>query len=93
MTANHAKSLTSTARILIVGWLVLLGLTAGSFWISDADGGAVSATALAVLGLATLKAHFVAGLFMEMLHAPRIWAIAMSAFLLMLGGALIALFS
>lgn len=83
----------ATSRILIVSWIILLGSTGGSFWISDVDRGSTASTALGVLGLATLKAHLVAGVFMEMVHAPRVWAFVMSGFLLMLGASLIALLS
>ena len=91
--STQSKSLaTMKLRILTLAWIVLLGLTAGSFWIAEGAGDSKSSTAFAVLGFATLKAHLVAGLFMEMIHAPRIWAVAMSAFLSTLGGALIVLF-
>ncbi len=83
----------SSLRTLSLAWVILLGLTAGSFLISDRGNGSMSATALAVIGLATLKAHLVAGLFMELIQAPRIWTVAMSAFLLLLGGSLIVLLS
>ena len=79
-------------RLLFATWVFLLALTAGSFWIADVDSAAGSATAAVVLGIAALKAHLIAGLFMEMLQAPRAWAIAMSVFLVSLAGSLVALF-
>lgn len=80
------------ARLLFAIWVFLLALTAGSFWIADVDSASGSATAAVVLGIAALKAHLIAGVFMEMLRAPRAWAIAMSVFLISLAGLLVALF-
>lgn len=80
------------ARLLFACWIFLLALTAGSFWIAEVNLSADSAIAGVVLGIAALKAHLIAGVFMEMLQAPRIWAIALSAFLLALTGLLVALF-
>ena len=93
MSAGNTGTATNNSRVLLVVWIILLGLTAGSYWISYVDRGSIAATAFGVLALAILKGHLIAGLFMEMIHAPRIWAFAMSGFLLMLGGSLIALFS
>ena len=81
-------------RLLFATWVFLLALTAGSFWIADVDVDFAvgSATAAVVLGIAAMKAHLIAGVFMEMLQAPRAWAIAMSVFLVSLAGSLVALF-
>ena len=46
-----------------------------------------------VLGIAALKAHFVAGFFMDLVHAPRIWLFLMSGFLVVQAGLIVALFS
>jgi heme/copper-type cytochrome/quinol oxidase subunit 4 len=80
------------ARLLFACWIVLLALTVGSFWIADVDIAPHAATAGVVLGIAALKAHLIAGVFMEMLQAPRAWAITLSGFLIALTGLLIALF-
>jgi cytochrome c oxidase subunit IV len=87
--SNHHRR---DARLLFATWVFLLALTAGSFWIADVDSAVGSATAAVVLGIAALKAHLIAGVFMEMLQAPRAWAIAMSVFLVSLAGSLVALF-
>ena len=81
------------ARALIVVWLVLMALTIGSFWLADVQALPSAATATWVLGIAVLKGHLVAGAFMELAHAPRVWALAMSAFLVALAALLVALFS
>jgi heme/copper-type cytochrome/quinol oxidase subunit 4 len=86
--SNHRRD----ARLLFACWIFLLALTAGSFWIADVDIAPHAATAGVVLGIAALKAHLIAGVFMEMLQAPRAWAIALSGFLVALTGLLIALF-
>ena len=80
------------ARLLFATWVFLLALTAGSFWIADVGSAVGSATAAVVLGIAAMKAHLIAGVFMEMLQAPRAWAIAMSVFLVSMAGSLVALF-
>jgi len=86
--SNHRRQ----ARLLLGIWLALLALTAGSLWIADIDIAADAATAAVVLGIAALKAHLIAGVFMELLQAPRAWAITMSAFLVGLTGLLVAFF-
>jgi cytochrome c oxidase subunit IV len=80
------------ARLLFATWVFLLALTAGSFWVADVDSAAGTATASVVLGIAALKAHLIAGVFMEMLQAPRAWAIVMSVFLISLAGSLVAIY-
>jgi len=72
------------ARVLLVTWLGLISLTVGSFWLADAGVGPlpIAATAGGVLGLAVLKSHLIAGVYMEMGKGPRVWAFAMSGFLL-----------
>ena len=81
------------ARVLLTVWAVLLALTIGSFWLADVRGAPGAATAIWVLGIATVKAHLIAGAYMEMVHAPRAWAVVMSGFLLLQAALLIALFS
>ncbi len=78
-------------RWLLVTWAALLTLTAASYWIAEVQVGLGGASARLVLGIAVLKAHLIAGVFMEMLAAPRVWALAMSGFLLGLTGLLVAL--
>jgi len=80
------------ARLLFATWMFLLALTAGSIWIADVDSASDTATAAVVLGIAALKAHLIAGVFMEMLLAPRAWAITMSVFLVSLAGLLVAFY-
>jgi heme/copper-type cytochrome/quinol oxidase subunit 4 len=80
------------ARFLFACWIFLLALTAGSFWIAEVDIASHVATAGVVLGIAALKAHLIAGVFMKMLQAPRAWAITLSGFLVAPAGLLIALF-
>ena len=96
MDAANTDAMTTSeathSRLLLVTWIFLLALTVGSYWISDVDDESGATTAIAVLGLATWKAHLVAGVFMEMRQAPRVWAAVMSGFLLALGGSLIALY-
>jgi hypothetical protein len=91
------------ARVLLGCWLLLLALTAGSFW--SAEGGTVlgvgegrdpmrgfeaSRSAVAVvLGLAAIKAQLIAGVFMELFQAPRVWAVGMAVFIVSLASALI----
>ena len=82
-----------TAGLLLATGLILIAMTAGSFWIADLRAAPAAATAGLVLGIAALKAHLVAGVFMEMLHAPRAWAVVMSAFLLLQTAILVALYS
>ena len=81
------------ARGLLVVWLVLMALTIGSFWLADVQAAPGAATATWVLGIALLKGHLVAGAFMDLVHAPRVWALAMSGFLVALVALLVALFS
>ncbi len=81
------------ARLLLAIWLLLLALTTGSFWIADLRVAPGAATAGLVLAIATLKAHLVAGVFMEMLRGPRAWAAVMSGFLVAQAALLVALFS
>ena len=72
------------ARALLATWLVLVAFTLGSFWLADA-GAAPNSTAGTVgwvLGFAALKSNLIAVVFMEMRHGPRVWAFAMSGFLL-----------
>jgi len=92
MSMTTQSNQRGDARLLLLCWATLLALTAGSFWIADVDIAAGTASAGVVLGIAALKAHLIAGVFMEMLHAPRAWAAAMSTFLVVLTGLLIALF-
>lgn len=72
------------ARVLLVTWLGLVALTVGSFWLADAGARPIpiAATAGGVLGLAVLKSHLIAGVYMEMGRGPRLWALGMSGFLL-----------
>lgn len=93
MTANTTTRSThrGDARWLLACWAFLLALTAGSYWMADVEAAPGAATAGLVLGIAALKAHLIAGVFMEMLEAPRAWAVTMSAFLVGLAGLLIAL--
>ena len=79
-------------RLLLAVCAILLALTAGSYWIAEGASGAQAATATVVLGIAALKAHLIAGVYMEMRTAPRAWAITMSLFVVGLVGLLIALF-
>ena len=81
------------ARRLLATGLFLIALTAGSFWIADGRAAPAAATAGLVLTIAALMAHFVAGVFMEMLKAPRAWAVMMSAFLVLQAALLVALYS
>lgn len=72
------------ARTLLISWLGLVALTVGSFLLSEAgaDSAVVAAAAGGVLGLAVLKSHVIAGVYMEMWRGPRLWAFVMSGFLL-----------
>ncbi len=71
-----------------------MALTFASYRFAEAEGnGPRVATATLVLGIATIKAHLIGAVYMELTHAPRVWAIAMSVYLLLLGGLLIGLFS
>ena len=81
------------ARRLLATGLFLIAMTAGSYWIADGRAGPSAATAGLVLGIAALKAHLVAGVYMEMLQAPRAWAVVMSVFLVFQALMLIALYS
>ena len=92
MIVNTQSNDRRHARILLICWASLLALTAGSFWLADVDIAPDAATAGIVLGIAVLKAHLIVGIFMEMLNAPRAWAVAMGLFLVTLTGLLIALF-
>jgi heme/copper-type cytochrome/quinol oxidase subunit 4 len=92
MTMTTRSDPRRDTRLLLLNLAVLLALTAGSFWIADVDVAPHAATAGVVLGIAVLKAHLVAGIFMEMLQAPRAWAIVMSVFLLSLTGLILAFF-
>ena len=83
------------AWLLLGCWIVLIALTIASFGFAeghDDANGPRAATAALVLGLAAMKAHLIAGLYMELLRAPRAWAIAMSAYLVALAALLIFLF-
>ena len=73
-TKREARTLTAT-------WAVLISLTFGSFWLADPSA-SISSTAVWILGLATLKSHIIAGVFMEMRRGPLVWAVAMSGFLI-----------
>jgi len=93
------------ARVLFGCWLVLLALTAGSFGLAEggmilglgdepepdpARGFHGSWLAVAaVLGIAAIKAQLIAGVFMELIQAPRVWAVAMAGFIVSLAGVLI----
>ena len=90
---NSQPTSRRAAGVLLVIWLILMALTIGSFWFADVGGAGRAATAAFVLGIAALKGHLVAGVFMEMIHAPRAWAIVMSAFLVAQAALIIALFS
>ncbi|MGH0034201.1 MAG: cytochrome C oxidase subunit IV family protein [Myxococcota bacterium] len=68
------------ARGLLVTWVVLVSLTVGSFRLSGSEASTFEVTAW-ILGFATLKGHLIGGVFMEMRRAPRVWATAMSGFL------------
>jgi len=68
------------ARVLGATWIVLVGLTLGSFWLARSS--PTTGAAAWVLGVAALKGHLIAGIFMEMRRGPRVWAAAMSLFLL-----------
>ena len=83
------------AWILLACWVTLIALTIASFGFAeghDDTDGPRAATAALVLGLAAIKAHLIAGLYMELLRAPRAWAIAMSAYLVALATLLVFLF-
>ncbi|MBW2241153.1 MAG: cytochrome C oxidase subunit IV family protein [Deltaproteobacteria bacterium] len=75
--------------VLLATGCLLLALTAWSYWIAETG----TTTAWFVLGIAVLKAHFIAGIFMELHAAPRVWAVSLSVFLFTLASVLIALFS
>ena len=82
------------AGLLLLCWVTLIVLTFASFRIAEAGGnGPRAATATLVLGIAVIKAHLIGAVYMELIHAPRFWAIGMSVYLLLLGGLLIGLFS
>lgn len=76
------------ARILALTWLALMAMTLGTFR-AGTEG---AATAGVVLAIATLKAHLIAAVFMELLRAPRVYAVLMSAFLLAQAVGTVALF-
>lgn len=80
--------------LLLLCWIILIVLTFASFRIAEADGnGPRAATATLVLGIAVIKAHLIGAVYMELMDAPRVWAVAMSAYLLLLTGLLVALFA
>jgi len=82
------------AGLLLLCWVILLALTFASYRFAETGGsGPRAATATLVLGIAAIKAHLIGALYMELIHAPRVWAIGMSAYLLLLSGSLIWLFS
>jgi hypothetical protein len=73
-TKREARTLTAT-------WALLVSLTLGSFWLADPSAPISNATGW-ILGIATLKSHVIAGVFMEMRRGPRVWAAVMSGFLI-----------
>ena len=91
-TTSRPREKRAAQRLLATG-LFLIAMTAGSYWIADGRAGPAAATAGLVLGIAALKAHLVAGVYMEMLQAPRAWAVVMSVFLVFQALMLIALYS
>jgi heme/copper-type cytochrome/quinol oxidase subunit 4 len=80
------------ARALLATWLFLIALTIGSFAWAGVGAAADSGTAAWVLGLAAVKAHLIAGTFMEMRRGPRAPAVVMSGFLLAEAAVIVALF-
>jgi len=60
-------------RSTTVVWLVLVGLTAASFWVGTGHppGASAKSSAAAVVGAAFVKAHLVGRHFMEVRAAPR----------------------
>ncbi len=81
------------ARVLLVTWVAVIASTAGSFWLAapGASPDATVGTAGWVLGFAALKSLLIGAVFMEMRHGPRVWAFAMSVFLLGEGALLFAI--
>ena len=72
-------------------WLALMALTFGTWRIADGGAWTGASAAALILGIAVAKCHLIAGVFMELRTAPRLWAAVVSAYLLVLGGGLLAL--
>lgn len=68
-------------RVLLATWFVLVSLTVASFWLSDGQSASSARAVVWLLGIATLKSHLIAVIFMEMRTAPVAWAVVMSGFL------------
>jgi hypothetical protein len=75
-------------RSTTIVWLVLVGLTAASFWVGTGHlpaGGTAQSSAAAVVGAAFLKAHLVARHFMELREAPRPLRVVFGAWICLFG--------
>jgi caa(3)-type oxidase subunit IV len=79
------------ARILAVVWLALMAFTLATWRIAEGGSWTGARAAALILGIAVAKCHLIAGVFMELRTAPRVWAVLMSFYLLALGGGLLAL--
>lgn len=78
----------STTRTLTVTWLVLVAITAGSWWLAPGHSGpaigpSVPVTAL-VLVLALVKCRMIIRVFMEVRVAPRWLRLSTDAWLVIL---------
>jgi len=79
---KHMPERVAKARlILFATWILLVGLTIGSVWLSESDNLTSIVVTRVTLGAALLKGHLIAGIYMEMRDGPIAWALAMSGFL------------
>jgi hypothetical protein len=90
MTATTTGRLTN-ARLTTYVWVILSVLTLTSYWLGPAPVASVSIT-VAVLTMALIKARLIIGYFMEVRTAPTWLRICTDAWLVVLFGAILAIY-
>lgn len=78
------------AGILVAVWLALMVATLVTWQISERGAWTGEGATALILAIAVVKCQLVAGVYMELLSAPRVWAAVMGLALLALGGGLLA---
>ncbi len=82
-------------RRAVVVWTLLVALTVSTFWLGTHHPFAASTGArlgsVLVIALAFAKVWFIVEDFMEVRHAPRALRIAFGTWIIVIGGALVAL--
>ncbi len=81
MSPAPEPSREGEARVLWVVWIALIALTLGSYRLSMPGVAAAAGASAWLIGVAALKGHLIAGVFMELRRGPLVWAVLMSGFL------------